>query len=54
MVEVTFTASNTVMTESGLTESALKTLIAENGLTEPEAGEPLEVPAAFVAIAEKV
>ena len=54
MAEVTFTASNTVMTESGIAESALNTLIAENGLTEPEAGEPLEVPAVFVAVAENV
>jgi hypothetical protein len=42
------------MTESGIAESALNTLIAENGLTEPEAGEPLEVPAVFVAVAENV
>jgi hypothetical protein len=54
MAEVTFTASNTLITASGLTDSALNTLIAENGLTEPEAGEPLEVPAALVAVAEKV
>ena len=40
MVEVTFTALNT--------------LIAEKGLIEPEAGEPLEVPVAFVAVAENV
>jgi len=57
MVEVTFTASNTLMGASGLAEAtftASNTLIAENGLTEPEAGEPLEVPAVFVAVAEKV
>ena len=54
MAEVTFTASKTLIAASGLTASALNTLIAENGLTEPEAGEPLEVPAVFVAVAEKV
>jgi hypothetical protein len=54
MAEVTFTASNTLITASGIAESALNTLIAENGLTEPEAGESLEVPAVFVAVAENV
>ena len=48
------TTDTDVFVMAGVTFTALKTLIAENGLIEPEAGEPLEVPAAFVAIAENV